>query len=222
MSRFEKFANLPLRLGVGIVVLNRDNEVFVAKRIDNPKNYWQMPQGGVDEGENFYDAALRELEEETSIKNVTLIKEIEGYISYNLPDYLLGIIWKGKYKGQNQKWYIVRFDGKDKEINVNTKKPEFFEWKWIDAQGKRKQKYLVEYPSSELFAFAGLYDNWMNMLTGEIMTTCSIVTTEAIGIMREIHNSKYRMPITLNEFQQKKWLSKNEIDFFSDFKPHKF
>ena len=110
MSRFEKFANLPLRLGVGFVVLNRDNEVFVAKRIDNPKNYWQMPQGGVDEGENFYDAALRELEEETSIKNVTLIKEIEGYISYNLPDYLLGIIWKGKYKGQNQKWYIVRFD----------------------------------------------------------------------------------------------------------------
>ena len=99
MSRFEKFANLPLRLGVGIVVLNKDNEVFVAKRIDNPKNYWQMPQGGVDEGENFYDAALRELEEETSIKNVTLIKEIEGYISYNLPDYLLGIIWKGKYKG---------------------------------------------------------------------------------------------------------------------------
>ena len=138
MSRFEKFANLPLRLGVGIVVLNKDNEVFVAKRIDNPKNYWQMPQGGVDEGEDFYDAALRELEEETSIKNVTLIKEIEGYISYNLPDYLLGIIWKGKYKGQNQKWYIVRFEGIDKEINVNTKKPEFFEWKWINVNDLTK------------------------------------------------------------------------------------
>ncbi len=138
MSRFEKFANLPLRLGVGIVVLNKYNEVFVAKRIDNPKNYWQMPQGGVDEGENFYDAALRELEEETSIKNVTLIKEIEGYISYNLPDYLLGIIWKGKYKGQNQKWYIVRFEGIDKEINVNTKKPEFFEWKWINVNDLTK------------------------------------------------------------------------------------
>ena len=138
MSRFEKFANLPLRLGVGIVVLNRDNEVFVAKRIDNPKNYWQMPQGGVDEGENFYDAALRELEEETSIKNVTLIKEIEGYISYNLPDYLLGIIWKGKYKGQNQKWYIVRFEGIDKEININTKNPEFFEWKWINVNDLTK------------------------------------------------------------------------------------
>ena len=138
MSRFEKFANLPLRLGVGIVVLNRDNEVFVAKRIDNPKNYWQMPQGGVDEGENFYDAALRELEEETSIKNVTLVKEIKGYISYNLPDYLLGIIWKGKYKGQNQKWYIFRFEGIDKEINVNTKKPEFFEWKWINVNDLTK------------------------------------------------------------------------------------
>jgi len=138
MSRFEKFANLPLRLGVGIVVLNKDNKVFVAKRIDNPKNYWQMPQGGVDEGENFYDAALRELEEETSIKNVTLIKEIEGYISYNLPDYLLGIIWKGKYKGQNQKWYIFRFEGIDKEINVNTKKPEFFEWKWINVNDLTK------------------------------------------------------------------------------------
>ncbi len=138
MSKFEKFANLPLRLGVGIAVLNRSNEVFVAKRIDNPKNYWQMPQGGVDKGENFYDAALRELEEETSIKSVTLVKEIKGYISYNLPDYLLGIIWKGKYKGQNQKWYIVRFDGKDKEINVNTKKPEFFEWKWIDVNDLTK------------------------------------------------------------------------------------
>ena len=97
----------------------------------------------------------------------------------------------------------------------------FFEWKWLDNKGRRKQKYLVEYPSSELFAFAGLYDNWMNTLTGEIMTTCCIVTTEAIGIMREIHNSKYRMPITLNEYQQEKWLSKKEIDFFSDFKTHK-
>ena len=97
----------------------------------------------------------------------------------------------------------------------------FFEWKWIDNKGRKKQKYLVEYPSSELFAFAGLYDNWINMLTGEIVTTCCIVTTEAIGIMREIHNSKYRMPITLNEYQQTKWLNKKEIDFFSDFKTHK-
>tara|TARA_B100000886_G_scaffold322929_1_gene266320 strand:- start:186 stop:659 length:474 start_codon:yes stop_codon:yes gene_type:complete len=128
-----KFQNLPLRSGVGIVVLNKDNKVFVAKRIDNPKNFWQMPQGGVDKGENFFDAALRELKEETSIENVSLLKELDGYISYELPDYLLGIIWKGKYKGQNQKWYIMRFNGSDNEINIKTKKPEFFEWKWIEV-----------------------------------------------------------------------------------------
>ena len=126
-----KFKNLPLRTGVGIVVLNSDNEVFVAKRIDNPKDFWQMPQGGVDNGENFYDAALRELEEETSIKNVTLIKEIKDFTSYLLPDYLLGIIWRGKYKGQIQKWFVFKFNGNDKEINIKTKKPEFLEWKWI-------------------------------------------------------------------------------------------
>ena len=128
-----KFKHLPFRKGVGIVVLNKENKVFVAKRIDNPKNYWQMPQGGVDEGEKNYDAAIRELKEETSIENVKLLKEIEGKISYELPDYLLGIIWKGRYKGQTQKWYIVRFDGKDNEIDIKTKKPEFFEWKWIDV-----------------------------------------------------------------------------------------
>ena len=123
---------LPYRDGVGVVLLNKDNKVFVAKRIDNSKNFWQMPQGGKDKGENNLDAALRELCEETSIKNVTMIKEIEGTISYNLPKNLLGIIWKGKYKGQIQKWFIMKFNGKDEEINLKTKKPEFFEWKWID------------------------------------------------------------------------------------------
>lgn len=95
----------------------------------------------------------------------------------------------------------------------------FFEWKWLDPKGK--QKYLIEYPSSELFAFAGLYDKWIDIMTGEIVMSCSIVTTKAFGIMREIHNSKCRMPITLNEIQQKNWLSKKEIEFFSDFKTHK-
>ena len=123
---------LPYRDGVGVILLNKDNKVFVAKRIDNSKNFWQMPQGGKDKGENNLDAALRELCEETSIKNVTMIKEIEGTISYNLPKNLLGIIWKGKYKGQIQKWFIMKFNGKDEEINLKTKKPEFFEWKWID------------------------------------------------------------------------------------------
>ena len=128
----EKFKNLPLRKGVGIIVLNNKNKVFVAKRIDNPKNFWQMPQGGVDEGEDLLTAALRELEEETSIKNVELIKEIEEIMTYELPKHLLGIIWKGKYKGQNQKWFLMRFLGNDNEININTMKPEFLEWKWID------------------------------------------------------------------------------------------
>jgi putative (di)nucleoside polyphosphate hydrolase len=126
--------NLPLRSGVGIVVLNKENKVFVAKRIDNPKNFWQMPQGGVDEGEDFLKAAYRELEEETSIKNVELIKELDGTITYELPDRLLGLIWKGKYRGQKQKWFITRFLGEEKEINLNTKHPEFIDWKWIDPK----------------------------------------------------------------------------------------
>ena len=130
----EKFKDLPLRSGVGIVVLNKDNKVFVAKRIDNPKNFWQMPQGGVDDGEDYLTAAYRELEEETSIKNVQLISELDGFITYNLPDRLLGIIWKGKYKGQIQKWFLMRHVGNDSEINIQTKKPEFLDWKWVDLK----------------------------------------------------------------------------------------
>ena len=129
----EKFKSLPLRRGVGIVVLNKDNKIFVAKRIDNPKNFWQMPQGGVDIGEDFLTAAYRELEEETSIKDVELIQEIDGSITYELPKHLLGKIWKGKYKGQKQKWFLMRYLGNDKDINIKTAKPEFLEWKWIDV-----------------------------------------------------------------------------------------
>ena len=124
--------NLPLRSGVGIVVLNKDNKVFVAKRIDNQKNFWQMPQGGVDKGEDYLTAAYRELEEETSIKNVNLVKELDGLTSYELPKHLLGIIWKGKYKGQKQKWFLMKFVGDEKEINIKTKNPEFLDWKWIE------------------------------------------------------------------------------------------
>ena len=130
----DKFKNLPLRNGVGIIVLNKDNKVFVAKRIDNPKNFWQMPQGGVDEGEDLLSAAFRELEEETSIKKVKLIKEIDEMTTYLLPKHLLGIIWKGKYKGQKQKWFLMKYLGNDSEININTKKPEFLDWKWIDLE----------------------------------------------------------------------------------------
>ena len=130
----KKHKDLPLRTGVGIVVLNKKNQVFLAKRIDNPKNFWQMPQGGVDNGEKFYEAAIRELEEETSIKTVSLIKEIDDLTTYLLPNHLLGIIWKGRYKGQKQKWFVVRFDGDEKEININTKHPEFLDWKWVNIE----------------------------------------------------------------------------------------
>ena len=130
----DKFNNLPLRSGVGIVVLNKANKVFVAKRIDNAKNFWQMPQGGVDEGEDYLTAAYRELEEETSIKNVELISELDGLITYNLPEHLLGIIWKGKFKGQSQKWFLMRYLGEDNQINIKTKKPEFLDWKWVDLK----------------------------------------------------------------------------------------
>ena len=134
----KKYQNLPLRSGVGIVVLNKENKVFVAKRIDNPKNFWQMPQGGINKDEDFYTAALRELKEETSIVSVKLVKEIEGSFTYILPDHLIGITWKGKFKGQKQRWFIMRFIGNETEINIKTNKPEFLDWKWIDLEDLTK------------------------------------------------------------------------------------
>ena len=122
---------LPLRTGVGIIVLNKQNKVFVGKRKDNPVDKWQMPQGGVDQGEDYITAMKRELLEETGIKNIEIIKEIDKIYQYELPQNLVGIIWKGKYRGQKQKWFITRFLGKEKEINLNTKHAEFIDWKWI-------------------------------------------------------------------------------------------
>ena len=127
-----KFKNLPLRIGVGIVLLNSDNKVFVGKRIDNPANFWQMPKGGVGKDENFLNAASRELKEETSVKSIKLVKKIDNWLTYELPDNLLGKIWQGKYRGQKQKWFIMRFIGDEKEINVKTKNAEFKDWKWIN------------------------------------------------------------------------------------------
>jgi|TARA_B110000438_G_scaffold209363_1_gene201244 putative (di)nucleoside polyphosphate hydrolase len=123
---------LPLRIGVGIIVLNHENKIFVGKRIDNPKNFWQMPQGGVNNNEDFLKAAKRELEEETSIKSVKLLKKLSRWFIYDLPENLLGKVLEGKYRGQKQKWFIMKFIGKDNEINVNTKNPEFLDWKWIE------------------------------------------------------------------------------------------
>ena len=124
--------NLPLRIGVGAIVLNNNNKIFVGKRKDNPVDKWQMPQGGVNKNENFIAAMRRELEEETSIKSIEVLKTLDNFFVYELPKELLGIIWKGKFRGQKQKWFIVRFKGEESEINLKTKHPEFIEWKWID------------------------------------------------------------------------------------------
>ena len=119
-------------------MLNNENKVFVAKRIDNPKNFWQMPQGGVDKNEDYFQAALRELKEETSIVSVELIQKIDKKLTYILPNHLIGIIWRGRFKGQKQKWFVMRFIGNESEINIKTKKPEFLDWKWIDLEDLTK------------------------------------------------------------------------------------
>ena len=123
---------LPLRIGVGVIVLNNKNKIFVGKRKDNPVNKWQMPQGGIDKNESILTAMKRELNEETSIKNIQIIKELNGWFQYELPKNLLGIIWKGQFRGQKQKWFVVRFTGEESEINLKTEHPEFIEWKWVE------------------------------------------------------------------------------------------
>ena len=122
---------LPMRNGVGVIVLNNENKVFVGKRKDNPVDRWQMPQGGVDLGESYLSAMKRELYEETSIKSIEILKEINGFFEYELPKNLVGIIWKGRFRGQKQKWFIARFIGSENEINLQTENQEFIEWKWI-------------------------------------------------------------------------------------------
>ena len=122
---------LPMRNGVGVIILNNENKVFVGKRKDNPVNKWQMPQGGVEIGESYLSAMKRELYEETSIKSIKILREIDGFFEYELPKNLVGIIWKGKFRGQKQKWFIAKFIGDENEINLQTTNPEFIEWKWI-------------------------------------------------------------------------------------------
>ena len=123
---------LPLRIGVGAIVLNNKNKILVGKRKDNPVNKWQMPQGGVNKNESFLDAMKRELNEETSIKSIEIMKELDGWFQYELPKNLVGIIWKGKFRGQKQKWFVVKFTGEESEINLKTEHPEFIEWKWVE------------------------------------------------------------------------------------------
>jgi len=146
--------DLPLRIGVGVVVINKNNKIFVAKRLDNKKN-WQMPQGGVNNKELFLDAMKRELFEETGIKNIKIVKELDYWLEYNLPENLIGLIWRGKYKGKKQKWFIVKFLGADKDIDLETSTPEFIEWKWVDVDDLTSlvvdfKKHIYEKLTSEL------------------------------------------------------------------------
>ena len=128
-------ADLPYRPGVGVVLLNGQNLVFVGQRIDNTAEAWQMPQGGIDEGEDPRDTALRELEEETGIVRdlVSVIAETPDWLTYDLPEDLIGKLWKGRYRGQRQKWFLARFLGQDHDVNLATSHPEFRAWKWASA-----------------------------------------------------------------------------------------
>ncbi len=129
----EDIAKLPYRPCVGVMIANPRGQIFVAQRKDRDTDAWQMPQGGVDKGENTRDAALRELEEETSIapKLVTIEAETDGLIRYDIPHDLVPNIWKGRYRGQEQKWYLLRFHGTDTDVDLETDHPEFTSWKWI-------------------------------------------------------------------------------------------
>lgn len=124
--------SLPYRPCAGMMVLNRDNKVFVARRIGLASEYWQMPQGGIDKGEDPLDASLRELEEEIGTRNVKLMFSLDEWLLYDLPDELVGKVWKGRYRGQKQKWFLFRFLGADSDINIVTEHPEFSEWKWTE------------------------------------------------------------------------------------------
>ena len=154
-----KKQKLPMRIGVGVVVLNNNNKVFVGKRRDNPIDKWQMPQGGVDVGESYINAMRRELLEETSIKNIKILKEIDRIYEYELPKNLIGIIWKGKFRGQKQKWFITKFLGDDSEINLHTKHQEFIDWKWINP--KKLPEVIVDFKKN-------LYVNLVNEINSFI------------------------------------------------------
>ncbi len=130
----DKFADLPYRPCAGIMLANKDGKVFVGQRLDNrASEAWQMPQGGIDEGEEPQDAAIRELFEETGVTAdlVDIIAQSREEHFYDLPDELLGKLWKGKWRGQRQYWFLMRFKGEDGDINIETPHPEFSEWQWV-------------------------------------------------------------------------------------------
>ena len=124
-------AKLPYRRGVGLMLLNPESRVFVARRIDMPSQAWQMPQGGIDPGESPRDTALRELREEIGTDKATIIAESREWRSYDLPHELVPKLWGGRYRGQMQKWFLLRFTGADDDIDIDTDRPEFREWRWV-------------------------------------------------------------------------------------------
>ena len=135
----EEYKKLPLRSGVGIIVLNKENKVFVAKRIDNPKNFWQMPQGGINKNEKSENAVYRELYEETGIKKAKIILKSKKWFQYSIPLPLRKKLWKGRYLGQKQKWFLMKFGGNEKkDINLNIHKAEFCDWKWVNIEDLEK------------------------------------------------------------------------------------
>jgi len=129
----EEIATLPYRSNAGIVLVNPSGLVFAGQRIDSPGGAWQMPQGGIDKGESPRDAALRELTEETGVTTdlVNVIAETKGWITYDLPPELLHKLWKGRYRGQQQKWFLMRFTGRDDQVNIALEHPEFSQWTWM-------------------------------------------------------------------------------------------
>jgi len=126
-------STLPYRPCVGIMLINKDGHIFVAKRTDTP-DAWQMPQGGIDDGESPAQAALRELEEEIGTAKAVILAESSQWLSYDLPPHLVGKVWSGRYRGQTQKWVACRFTGTDADINIETEHPEFDAWQWVPLE----------------------------------------------------------------------------------------
>ena len=129
-----QYEHLPYRPGVGMMLINHNNEVFVGRRIDTRSDAWQMPQGGIDEGEEPKEAAMRELLEEMGSNHATIIAESQSWFYYDLPGHLVPKLWDGKYRGQKQKWFALRFQGTNADICIQTEEPEFMDWRWVEME----------------------------------------------------------------------------------------